>query len=768
MPDSAIPAEIMSVNHWVVWKYEQRNGKATKVPYNPVTGEKASTTDERTWSVYESAEACARSGRASGVGFVFTATDDFVGIDLDQCRDPETGEIARWAADIVVALHSYTEITPSGAGLHILCRGKLPPGRRRKDSIEIYETARYFTITGKALPGLPLRLEERTAELERLHAEVFGDPDLAKQRSPLAALPDPDEWAVIERILKNPSGAFLWRGDTSGYASASEADLALAGLVAFYCGPDETLIRRVLYRSNLVREKWDRRGDDYLERTIKKALDGKSDFYEWSTLNSSNSLNSSHRSAEVVREGSLNSFNSLNSYDEPSDSTDPAWPPDLAPEAFYGIGGDIAQALAPETEADPVALLLNFLVVFGNVIGRSPHCHILTSRHGTNLFAALVGLTGEGSKGTSWDPIRWIFHRAFPEYVDERIVGGVASGEGLISFVRDRRERRAQVKDKKTGRMTMEFETIVEDEGVQDKRCLILEAEMSGLLKIMNRPGNVLSEQLRQAWDRGDLHNLSKNSPIRATGAHISLLGHITPHALKTHLTEAEAANGFANRFLWMLVRRSQYLPEGGVLPYLNTYISNIYKIVEEASEGYREITKSEETKRIWAAVYPDLRRAEPGLVGELIARRAPIVTRLALTYCAADGLRTMLPEHLFAALAVWQRSETSVRVLFGGATGDSVADALYAAMKARPEGATRTDLHAALGRNRAVSEIDRGLAVLSETARARAHRQKGEGGREVEVWVPLAAAPGAGTPEYLEKAKAVYENNDFNENSGG
>jgi hypothetical protein len=382
------------------------------------------------------------------------------------------------------------------------------------------------------------------------------------------------------------------------------------------------------------------------------------------------------------KHGSLNSFDSLTSY-ETADSADVDWPADLAPEAFYGTAGEIVQKLAPQTEADPAAMLLNLLVIFGNMVGRSPQTRVLATRHGTNLFGALVAATGE-SKGSSWDPIYDVAYKVNWQYTTGQIVGGLASGEGLISMVRDRVERRAQIKDKKTGRMTMEFETVVEDEGVEDKRRLVMEAELSSLLKIMNRPGNVLSEQLRKAWDTGNLQTISKNSPVRATDAHISLMGHITPDALRIHLTQADAANGFANRFVWMLVRRSQYLPEGGVLPSLDIEIENLSKLVELASTR-SIVSREEHTKRMWAAVYEDLRCSRVGMFGEMTARRAPIVARLSMIYALLDGLAVILPEHLLAALAIWQRSEASIRYLFGDATGDPLADALYEAMSNRP-----------------------------------------------------------------------------------
>jgi hypothetical protein len=126
-------------------------------------------------------------------------------------------------------------------------------------------------------------------------------------------------------------------------------------------------------------------------------------------------------------------------------------------------------------------------------------------------------------------------------------------GEGLIYAVRDRVEG-----ENKKG------ETAVLDEGVEDKRLLVLEAELAGVLKVMSREGNTLSPVIRQAWDDGALQTLTKNSPMKATSAHVSMVGHITKAELLRHFTETEAANGFANRFIWLLVKRSKILPFGG------------------------------------------------------------------------------------------------------------------------------------------------------------------------------------------------------------
>jgi hypothetical protein len=471
-------------------------------------------------------------------------------------------------------------------------------------------------------------------------------------------------------------------------------------------------------------------------------------------LNSLNSLNSSGRPNETGGSSSLNSLNSLNSLRGENESGVDAFPGPLADEAFHGMAGEIVRALEPETEADPAALLMNFLVLFGNAVGRSPHARGGATKHCANLFGVLAGRTGDARKGTSYDPIQDLFYRAMPTYVSERIAGSQASGEGLISLVSDRREKKVQVKDKRTGRMTMDFDTVIEDEGVEDKRLMIVETEMSSLLKVSNRSGNILSEQLRKAWETGDLRNSSKAAPQKATDAHISIIGHITPDDLRKYLTETDAANGFGNRFMWLACKKSKSLPEGGSLPPLSSHVILIRELVEIGSKRSL-IRRDEGARAVWAGIYDDLVSPGVGMFGEMTARRAPIVLRLSLIYALLDGFGVILVEHLLAALAIWERCEQSVQFLFGDATGDSVADALHEAMRNRPEGATRTDLHAALGRNRTAAEIDRGLAALERGRRAEIRRIKGDGGREVECWF-ARSAEAAASEGYLAKAREI------------
>lgn len=143
-----IPEELRAQKCWVCWKTKDRNGKPTKIPINPTTGGQAMSNNPETWSTFQLAiNGVARYG-LHGIGFMLG--NGFVGVDLDHCRNPETGELTSEARDIVYILNSYTEVSPSGTGIHIICRGTLPPGPRRRGNIEMYASNRYFTMTGEA------------------------------------------------------------------------------------------------------------------------------------------------------------------------------------------------------------------------------------------------------------------------------------------------------------------------------------------------------------------------------------------------------------------------------------------------------------------------------------------------------------------------------------------------------------------------------------------------------------------------------------------
>ncbi|MDP9477887.1 MAG: hypothetical protein M3R38_19760 [Actinomycetota bacterium] len=144
-----VPEEMRHYRHWLVWKLERRDGKETKIPYIAGGVGRASTTDSRTWRTFEEAVEALKTGRYNGIGFVFSSGDPFAGVDLDKCRDPETGGLEDWAAQIVQQLGGYAEASPSGTGVHVITRGKAP--NRKRGRVEAYSERRFFTVSGRAL-----------------------------------------------------------------------------------------------------------------------------------------------------------------------------------------------------------------------------------------------------------------------------------------------------------------------------------------------------------------------------------------------------------------------------------------------------------------------------------------------------------------------------------------------------------------------------------------------------------------------------------------
>ena len=230
------------------------------------------------WGTFSEARDAFKDGKADGVGIVLG--NGLVGIDLDHCRDPQTGTIALQALTIIKQLNSYTETSPSGTGVHILVLGSLPPGRRRKGSIEMYGEDRYFTITGAHHPTTPSTIEDRTAELAAVHAEVLGSNGTngdGRASAPLSIATRLDDQHLIDiaRGASNGSAfSLLWSGDASAYPSPSEADLALCNHLAFYTGRDTARVDHLYRQCGLMREKWDaRRGDStYGTQTIRRAI----------------------------------------------------------------------------------------------------------------------------------------------------------------------------------------------------------------------------------------------------------------------------------------------------------------------------------------------------------------------------------------------------------------------------------------------------------------------------------------------------------------
>ncbi|OGM54637.1 hypothetical protein A3F62_04855 [Candidatus Woesebacteria bacterium RIFCSPHIGHO2_12_FULL_44_11] len=409
-----------------------------------------------------------------------------------------------------------------------------------------------------------------------------------------------------------------------------------------------------------------------------------------------------------------------------------SWPAPIDEQAFHGLSGEIVKKIAPHSEADETAILINFLAAFGNIIGDKAHFRVEADRHPARLFCVLAGETSKGRKGTSWGYIRNLF-KTIDENFETRVQEGLSSGEGLIWAVRDKIIKKTPIKEH--GRI-IDYEDQIIDEGVDDKRLLVLETEFAATLRVLEREGNTLSAIIRRAWDSGNLQTLTKNSPAKATGAHVSIIGHITREELLRYLNDIEEINGFGNRFLWLCVKRSKMLPHGSDIEKVDfsSLVEKVKKAIDFASNTER-IEWAPETRPIWEKVYPLLSEGKPGLIGGITARSEAYVVRLSCIYALLDLSDRIKPHHLGAALAVWDFVEASIHYIFQNRTGDPVANRIYEALLVSEEGSmTRTEISNLFGRNQPSERITAALEILQSNTLATKEFVATEG-RSVETW---------------------------------
>lgn len=292
-----IPLELKQLPHWVGWKYMQRPGEdhKRKVPINAMDGQPAKSNDPTTWCDFDTACLGKERFGLDGIGFMFSG-DGIFGIDIDHCYDPETQELDPAAAEIIETVQSYTELSPSGTGIHILCKGALPEGRKRRGAVEMYSTLRYFTVTGNQF-GLEYPFSDCTERVAVMHRKYLGEEETAAGAQK-AALPmsagrgtnaDMSVDAILRRMFDSKHGQKLqdlyngsWERYGIGDGSQSSADQAFCNTLAFWCRCDAALMDAIFRRSGLYRQKWDKRrgAKTYGQITIDRAIKDCRDIWE--------------------------------------------------------------------------------------------------------------------------------------------------------------------------------------------------------------------------------------------------------------------------------------------------------------------------------------------------------------------------------------------------------------------------------------------------------------------------------------------------------
>ena len=519
------PAELKSLNQWVVWRLEERDSKPTKVPYDASTGTKASSTRPDTWVSY--AEATQATGY-HGVGLVISAP--YVGIDLDNVRDPDTGKVEPWAETIIRNLNSYTELSPSECGFHIWVRGTLPPGGNRRGRMEMYGGGRYFTVTGERIGLTPLTVESR--DLAALHAQMLaGD----VERTPTAK---PANKTTGSRIIQTKNGTTittilhtLLHGDVSGgngnafcvedenrvlmYPSHSEADDDLCRQLAYKYGDDTQQIDDEFRKSPLYRDKWNRQ--DYRQNTMRRGI-------EWAKQHP--------RSPETVE--------TTVAIDEPEDAnaaiepieTIPSYPSEIIEGDYIG---ELAIALTDGTFIPPQFARENIKTILGSIvdgkIGFPSHVNIHARQYNMN-----VSVHPESGKGESWcrtgDSVTGFLHGLLAEH-DITVLDGGLFGSGEY-----------------TARLLSE-----------NPRSIGRFDEMSELLEKDKVQASILEKKLLEVFDGNSIAQGSfKNGESSSNDVHFSLAGDFTRDGFENAFAgRGSRGSGFLSRCVLCLADKTPH-----------------------------------------------------------------------------------------------------------------------------------------------------------------------------------------------------------------
>ena len=422
------------------------------------------------------------------------------------------------------------------------------------------------------------------------------------------------------------------------------------------------------------------------------------------------------------------------------------WPEPMSDDAFYGLAGDFVRLVENETEADRHALLASFLLMASLLFGRRVYYRVGKTKHFCNEYVALVGPTGSGGrKGLSLDYAAFIFDEKF-SWINKRRFYGISSGEGLIQKMMPN----ADIGE--TMEMVREYLGVL--------------TELAVLMTVSSRDGNTSSMVIRQGWDGQTLESPSKKNPLRTENAFLSLIGHITPTELLATLTTTDRANGLANRFMFLAVRRSKELPEGGADVNLLDIGERLLKARSAAMErpGTWEICRNVEAKHLWAEEYHDLITHSEDMTGAILSRAEAHVLRISMIYALLDCSRDIKPEHVRAALAFWDYCKRTAEFYFRGSTGDADGDQIVQFVRAHGQ-ITRSDVHRLFNRNRTADWEAGKLAQLVRAGKLVATVCQNRQGHEQTVWrlldefseqIAPEMAPILGTPA---ERQAVSEN---------
>ena len=419
------------------------------------------------------------------------------------------------------------------------------------------------------------------------------------------------------------------------------------------------------------------------------------------------------------------------------------WPRAIDETGMFGLAGEFVELISPHTEADKNALLLTFLTIGGNCLGRNFYQLAGPDQHCGNLFTCLIGNTGFGRKGSAMSAVESFFLRGpNPPRLGHRL-RGISSGQAIVWEVHD--DIYKMIPDKKTGQPER---TLVEP-NIPEKRLLIILSEFQQCLANMRQTDSILSSILRTAWDKGEISSPAKTSRAVATNVLVSMMAAMSRDELLQETQAADVENGTLNRIDFVCSRRSKLLPEGGSFDKLfrseawESLQKRFNHNIAESQENLPMlIERDDEANLYWGlnsnpacGMYKELNQARIGLWGAVTARAPQIVLRIALITAIINGCRQIRREHLEAAYEIWRYCDHSARYIFGDRLNDPTAAEIMNALRAvAPGGLSRTQIHRIWKSHKDKAEIDRALLWISHSGIARCEKTE-TGGRPIETW---------------------------------
>lgn len=390
---------------------------------------------------------------------------------------------------------------------------------------------------------------------------------------------------------------------------------------------------------------------------------------------------------------------------------------------LHGPLATLVQKVDPYTEANPIAVYMQMLAIMGNYFGRIAGSHVSGDKHYPNIFLLIVGNSSVSRKGTSLGVATAILKQVIPNHITSNLKSGASSGEGIAFHLRDPVwENKTK---KREGRLITE--KVLVDQGVPDKRVVVIETEFGSVLISMKREGNKLSVVLRDAYDSKNLSTLTKNNSVTASNPHITIIAHITIEEFRHLLNVVDIFNGFGNRFMYFYTKSEKCLPHAPAISDID--LIEEVKALQKAVDHWSEALKSpheirfnfnEEAAKHWEQVYPEIKDPKiDGIIGTCLSRGPAHIKKLCITLAMLDSKNEIQLIHLETAIALWNYSSETVKYIFKDKAQNVSKPALKALKyleESKKPSVSRTEISSdCFKRNLSANELDKIQCELVE-----------------------------------------------------